>query len=459
MKIIIAGAGKVGYTVADSLSAEGHDLTVIDRDPNTITELSNNLDVICVEGNAANPETLEEAGAAEADLVLAATRSDETNMICGITARKLGSKHVIARIRDTAYLRQIGFLREALGLSVVVNPEYECAMEISRMLRFPGAIRVDTFSKGNLEVMEHRVATGGKLDGVAIKDVNHLFKTKVLIGVIKRGDDAVIPNGSFVLAPGDTLEITGEARELRRFFTATGQYKKPVRRVMIMGGGRIAVYLTKLILAEKSMKVTIVEADRARCDELCDELSNAGADVRIVCGDATKNDVLQEEGILATDAFVALTGDDGSNIITSMYAKHCNVGKIVVKVNREYYADILESAGLDSVVTPKVLIAEQLVRYVRAMSNSEGSSMETLYRLADGKAEALEFKVSAGAACVGVPLKTLRLKPNVLISAIVRGRKTIIPDGETVICPGDHAVVITKAGWLKDLDSIVEDAR
>lgn len=453
MKIIIAGAGKVGYTVADSLSAEGHDLTVIDRDPGTVTDLSNNLDVICVEGNAANPETLEEAGASEADLILAATRSDETNMVCGITARKLGTKHVIARIRDTAYLRQTEFLREALGLSVVVNPEYECAKEISRMLRFPGAIRVDNFSKGNLEVMEHRVTAGGKLDGVVIKDMNQLFKTRVLIGVIKRGNEAIIPNGSFRLAPGDTLEITGAAKDLRRFFVATGQYKKPVRSVMIMGGGRIAVYLTELLM-DCGMTVTIVESDRTRCDELCDEVPGA----RIVYGDATRNEVLLEEGIRTTDAFVALTGDDGSNIITSMYARHCAVGKIVVKVNREFYSDILDSAGLDSVVTPKVLIAEQLVRYVRAMSNSEGSSMETLYRLADGKAEALEFKVSKGSACVGVPLKTLRLKPNVLISSIVRGSRTIMPDGETVIMPGDHAVVITKAGWLKDLDSIVEDA-
>lgn len=454
MKIIIAGAGKVGFTVADSLSAEGHDLTVIDREEQIVTKLSNSLDVICVEGNAANPETLQEAGAADADLVLAATRSDETNMICGITARKLGAKHVIARIRDTAYLRQTEFLREALGLSVVVNPEYECAKEISRMLRFPGAIRVDTFSKGNLEVMEHRVAAGGPLDGLVIRDLNSAFGAKVLIGVVKRGGEAVIPNGSLKLLPGDVLEITGASKELRRFFVAAGEYKKPVRRVMIMGGGRIAVYLTKLLL-DAGMAVTIVENDRARCEELCIELGGA----RVVFGDGTSCDVLQEEGLLSCDAFVALTGDDGSNIISSMYAKRCGVGKIVIKVNREYYADILDSAGLDSVVTPKQLIAEQLVRYVRAMSNSEGSSMETLYRLADGKAEAMEFKVSAGSECVGVPLKTLRLRPNVLISAVVRGGVTIIPDGETVIEPGDHAVIITKAGWLKELDSIVEGAQ
>lgn len=452
MKIIIAGAGKIGYSVASILADEGHDITVIDNDSATINNLSNNLDVICVEGSATNSETLLEAGAADADLLMAATRSDETNMVCGMSARKLGTKHVIARIRDTAYLRQTEFLREALGLSVIVNPEYECAKEISRILRFPSAIRVDAFSKGSVEIMEHRVSSGGKLDGMQLKMLPQNFGAKVLVGVVERGGEAIIPNGDFTLRSGDLLSITGAAKELRKFFIATGQYKKPVRKVMIMGGGRIAVYLTRLLL-ESGMSVTVVEADQQRCDELCDLIPQAD----IIHGDATRSEVLLEEGIRTADAFVALTGDDGDNIITSMYAKHNEVSKIVVKVNREYYTEILDSAGLDSVVAPKTLVAQQLARYVRAMSNSMGSSMETLYRLADGKVEALEFKVAEGSACIGVPLKTLRLKPNIIISAIVRGNKTIIPGGDTEICAGDHAVVVTKAGWLKDLDAIVEE--
>lgn len=451
MKIIIAGAGKIGFSVASILSDEGHDITVIDNNPSTINNLSNNLDVICIEGSATNSETLREAGAADADLIMAAMRSDEMNMVCGISARKLGTKHVIARIRDTGYLRQTEFLREALGLSVIVNPELECAREISRILRFPSAIRVDAFSKGSAEIIEHRVIPGSKLDGMQLKDMLSAFNAKVLIGVVERGGEALIPNGNFTLQAGDLFSATGDTRELRRFFTAAGQYRKPVRSVMIMGGGRIAVHLSRL-LQDVGISVTIVEADRQRCDELCDLLPDA----RIIYGDATRGDILLEEGLKAADAFVALTGDDGDNIITSLYAKRCGVGKIVVKVNREYYSDILESSGLDSVVTPKTLISQQLARYVRAMSNSVGSSMETLYRLAEGKVEALEFKVAEGAACVGVPLKTLRLKPNILISAIVRGNRTIIPDGETVISPGDHAVIVTRSGWLKNLDSIVE---
>lgn len=454
MKIIIAGAGKIGHSVAEILSEEGHDITVIDRDPDTITLLSNTLDLICVEGSATSPETLLEAGAAQADLLLAATEQDEVNMVCGISARRLGTKHVIARVRDPQYLRQTEFLREALGLSITVNPEYECAKEISRILRFPSAVRVDAFSKGSVEIIEHRVQENGKLDGLQLKQLPQQFGAKVLVCVVERGHEAIIPNGDFVLRGGDRLNISGAAGELRRFFIAAGQYKKPVRRVMIMGGGRIAVYLSRMLL-DSGIAVTVVERLRERCDTLCDLIPKA----HIVCGDATRSDVLLEDGLASADAFVALTGDDGDNIITSMYARSCQVGKIVAKVNRNHFSDILESTGLDSIVTPKEIVAQQLARYVRAMSNSVGSSMETLYRLADGKVEALEFKVSDDSACVGIPLKDLRLKPNILISAIIRGSRSIIPDGDTRIFPGDHAIVVSSAGRLKDIDAIVEDER
>ncbi len=453
MKILIAGAGKIGHSVATILAQEGHDITVIDRDPEIVTLLSNTLDVICVEGSATNPETLREAGAAEADLLLAATEQDEVNMICGISARKLGTRHVVARVRDPEYLSQTEFLREALGLSVLLNPEYECAKEISRILHFPSAVRVDSFSKGSLEIIEYRVREGGRLDGIPLKQLQQQSGARVLIGVVERGGEALIPNGNFVLHPGDKLSITGTTNELRRFFIATGLYKKPVRRVIIMGGGRIAVYLTRLLL-ESGMDVTLIERSRERCDQLCDLIPKA----RVTWGDATRSDVLLEDGLNRADAFVALTGDDGDNIITSLYAKSCHVDKIVTKVNRDHYTEILESSGLECIVSPKDLIAQQLARYVRAMSNSRGSSMETMYRLADGKVEALEFKVREDAACVGVPLRDLRLKPNILVCAVIRGSHSIIPDGNTRIFPGDHAVVVTAAGRLNDIDAMVEES-
>ena len=453
MKIIIAGAGKVGHSVAALLAEEGHDITIIDRDPDTIQILSNSLDVICVEGSATNPDILREAGAEKADLLLAATEQDEVNMICGISARKLGTAHVIARVRDPEYLHQTEFLREALGLSVIVNPEYECAKEISRTLRFPGAVRVDAFSKGSLEIVEHKIPAGGKLEGVALKELVQRFGAKILVGVVERGKEAMIPNGNFVLQAGDRLSITGESRELRRFFTAIGQFKRPVRRVMIMGGGRSTVYLTR-ILQESGMEVTVVERDRERCDLLCDLIPQAN----VVCGDATRSDVLQEDGLSAADAFVALTGDDEDNIITSLFAMNCGVNMVIVKVNRDYLDDILDNVGLNTVVSPKEIVSQQLTRYVRAMSNSLGGSMETLYRLADGKVEALEFKVGPDSACVNIPLKDLKLRPNVLICALIRGNKSIIPDGNSRILPGDHAVIVTAAGKLQNIDAIIEES-
>lgn len=451
MKIIIAGAGKIGSSVARSLSAEGHDITIIDTDPDIIFHLSNELDVICVEGSATSSDTLVEAGVAEADLLMAATDMDELNMICGIAARKLGASHVIARVRDPQYLRQTEFLRETLGLSVLVNPEFECAKEISRILRFPGAVRVDAFSKGSLEIAELRVAKGSVLDGMALKDMSSTVRGKVLISLVERGHEAIIPNGSFVMQADDMLSITGSAKELRRFFIAAGQYRKPVKNVMIMGGGRVAVYLAR-ILNETGIDTTIIEKDRERCDALCDLVPKAN----IVHGDATRSDVLLEEGLRSADAFVALTGEDGDNIITSMYARGFGTGKIVTKVNREHFSDILEASGLDSIVNAKDIVAEQLTRYVRALHDSiDSSSVETLYTLANGQAEAMEFKVGSGAKCTGVRLRDMKLRPNVLIAALIRGKEAIVPDGNSQILAGDHAVVVAPAGTLKDIDSIL----
>jgi trk system potassium uptake protein TrkA len=307
-----------------------------------------------------------------------------------------------------------------------------------------------TFSKGSVEIVEHRIPEGGALAGMKLSDMSRRFKSRVLVALVDRGGRPLIPNGDTVLLAGDRLSITGSTDDLRKFFHEIGEYKKPVRRVMIMGGGRTAVYLTRM-LQESGIDVTIVERSRARCDELCDAVPKA----HVVCGDCTHADVLLEDGILAADGFVSLSGDDGDNIITSLYARSCHVGKIVTTVNREHFAQILFEAGLDSVVAPKELVAQQLARYVRALGNSPDSSVEMLYRLAGGSVEVLEFCVREGAACTLQPLSELKLRPDVLIVALIRGNKSIRPDGSTRILPGDHAVVVT-AHKLGSLDDILE---
>ena len=454
MKIIIAGAGKVGTGIAQNLEAEGHDITLVDRDSETIEHVSNELDVICCLGSATNPDTLREAGAENADILLAATDSDEANMICALAARRLGTKYIVARIRDPEYLSQREFLREAIGLSVIINPEYECAREISRVLRFPNAVRVENFSKGRAEILDYRIPEGSPLNGLSLLEVGRRFGAKVLVTVVERGTEALIPHGDFTLRSGDKLSLMGEGKEIRRFFAAVGQKGKRVKNVIIMGGSRTSVYLAEL-LEESGIAVTVLDRSREHCNELCDLIPHA----RIICGDGTRDEVLLEEGIRGADAFVALTSDDGDNIVTAMYAKRLGVPKAVVKVELRHFSDMLDGDS-DTMVSPREIVSQQIVGFVRAISNSAAwGSIETIHKLAGGKIEALEFKVGDEANCIGIPLRELRPRKGLLISAVTRGDKTLIPDGSTVIESGDHAVVVAPAGMLKDINDIMGGER
>jgi len=451
MKIVIAGYGRIGGALAEVLCREGHDVSVIDIDTETIDNASGETDVICIVGSATDPDVLREAGAEHADLLIAATEKDEVNMVCSIAAKKLGTRHVIARVRDPQYLGKTAFLQDAFGISILVNPEYECAKEISRVLRFPGAARVDTFSRGSIEIAEHSVPANSPLEGMALKDISGRFGTKILVGLVERDGEAIIPNGAFVIGVGDRLSLTGTAAELRRFFYSIGAYKKPVKSVMIMGGGRISVYLTRL-LSESGIRVSIIEENRERCETLCELLPEA----RIICGDAARSSVLLEENIQEKDAFAALTEDDGNNIITSIYARNLGVWKTVIQVNHEHFAEMLSYSDQDYLITPKEVVVQIITRYVRAISNSAGcSTMETLYKLGAGDAEAVEFIVDENVSFTGKKLRDLHLKQDVLISAIIRGNKSITPDGSAEILAGDHVVVVSTAGWLKNINDIV----
>lgn len=451
MKIIIAGAGGVGTGIARSLEAEGHDITLIDRDEQAVTRASNEMDVICVQGTASNPETLREAGADEADILIAVTDRDEVNLICALAGRRLGAGHIIARVRDPEYLSQMDFLREAFGISLVVNPEYECAREISRVLRFPAAVRVETFAEGGAEIVECRLGEDSPLDGMSLRDAARHSGAKVLVCVAERGEEVLIPKGDFILRRGDRLGLMGEAGELRRFISHAGGEKRRIRNVMIMGGSRTAVFLAQL-LKEDGIAVTVFERDKARCEELCDLIPDA----RIINGDATKDEVLLEEGVRAADAFVALTGDDGDNIVTAMYAKRCGVPKTVVKVNMRHFSGMLDD-GTETMVTPKDIVRDQITSYVRAIGNSaEWGNIETLHKLAGGRIEATEFRVGPGAACVGIPLKDLRMRGDVLFSAITSSGTTRIPDGSSIVREGDSVVIVAPAERVKDINDIME---
>ena len=450
MNIIIAGAGQVGVRIAQLLESEGHDITLIDRDPGIIETASNEMDVICCLGSATSRDMLDQAGAGRADILIAITDSDEANMISALIARRLGSKYTVARIRDPEYLPQREFLRETIGLSVIINPEYECAGEISRVLRFPNAVRAEVFSKGSAKILEYCIPEGSPLNGMSLKDCSSRFGSEVLNAAVERGDETQIPEGDFVLRTGDKLSMIGEERELRRFLSATGQNENRVKNVLIMGGSRTGVYLARL-LEEDGISVSVLERSEARCNELCDLIPHAS----IICGDGTHDEVLLEEGIRGADAFVTLTDDDGDNIVTAMYAKRCGVPKTVVMVKHRHFSDMLDGSS-DTMVIPKEIVSRQIVGFVRAISNSAGrSSIETIHKLAGGRIEAMEFKVGDGAGCIGLPLNEIRVRRGVRIGAIIRGEKTLLPGGSAVIESGDHVVVVAPAGMLKDINDII----
>jgi len=450
MKTVVVGAGRIGAAVAKSLALEGQDVTIVDNDPSVIDSVTNSIDIIGVSGSATSYETLTEAGVADADLLVAATDGDEINMVCGICARKLGTDRVIARIRDPQYLNQEEFLKQSIGLSAILNPEYECAKDISRILRFPSAVRVEEFSNGRLESVVFQVSESSALCSRYLKELPLAIGSEVLVCAARHsGKGAVIPNGNFKIEAGDTLCVTGKAKELRKFFVKAGQYKHPVKNVMIAGGSRTAVYLTRMLL-EDGAKITIIERNRERCDELTELVPEA----TIVCGDITDSAVLLEEGAAAADAFVALTGDDDDNIISSLYAKHCSVGTVITKVMREGLSAIFNSVGLDRIIIPTDIIAAQITCYARSMSDSKGGSMESLYRIADGEVEIMEFNVAEDSRLIGTPLKELKFKPNTLISAVIRGKLSSIANGGTIVNGGDRVVVVASAGVIDVLDDI-----
>lgn len=440
----------MGFTLAEQLSKEDHDVTIVDTDFDTLKKSSDTLDVMCIKGNGASVSALEEAGAATADVVIAATNMDETNMVCCLTAKRLGAKFVIARIRNAEYLNGQDSLKEELGIDMIINPEYATAIEISRLLRFSTAANIETFCGGRVELVGFRLQEDDFLVGKTLGSLSHKLRDlPILFCAIERNQDVFIPNGTSELMSGDLVYVVGEPYGVSSFLKSLGRYAHKIRNVFITGGGRITHYLATM-MDKIGQAAKIVELDEDRCRYLAEVLPKA----LIIHGDGTDQDLLEAEDMQNHDAFVALTGRDEYNLIVSLYAMQQGVPKVVAKSNRQNYISIARSVGLDSVLSPKQITANQILQVVRGLRNSKGSIMQSLYRIAGDRAEAMEFVVNNTTRNLGIPLKELKLKKGVLIAVIIHHNRIIIPEGSSVISEGDTVIIVSRDSGILDINDI-----
>lgn len=449
MDILIAGAGKVGLTLARLLAAEGHDITIIDLNRTVLEEATEQFDAMAVCGNCASKDVLLQAGVENAELVIAATNADEVNLLCCMTAHGINQKvHTIARIRNPEYAEQVMTMPEVFPLSMTVNPENQAAVEIERLLKYPGFLRRDTFAKGRVEIVELRIDGNSKLKDVTLSELSATVRCKVLVCAVLRQGAAVAPSGNFVLRQGDRIFVTAPTDTLTELLKNLGIITRPVRKVMICGGGRVSFYLARL-LEKDGIKVHLIDRDRERCVHLAGLLKNTS----VICGDCSSQGLLDSQGIDQIDALASLTGVDETNMITSLFGNSREVPQIITKLSRGESA-ITDALPLGSIICPKDLCSNSIVRYVRAMQNQTGAAV-SVHTIADGQVEAVEFLVDGAAKNCGVPLKKLKLKNNVLIASITRGAKTQIPGGDSSFDEGDTVVVVTSGrGVLQNFNDI-----
>lgn len=450
MQIIIVGCGNVGATLTEQLSKEGHNITVIDVDGNAVEKVANQYDVMGIVGNGASLAVQNEAGIEDADLMIAVTTSDELNLLCCLIAKKAGDCKTIARVRNPVYNKEVAFIKGELGLSMVINPEYAAACEISRLLKFPSAIKVDIFAKGRIELLKCKLGEGSVLHGRPLTYISGGLGCEVLICAVERGEEVFIPDGSFELREKDIITVVASSRNANEFFRKIGMTMNRIKSCIIVGGGETTYYLAKQLLP-MGVGIKIIEQSKERCNELSELLPQA----MIIHGDGTDRNLLDEEGLPRIHAFVSWTSLDEENIMLSLYAKSVSKAKTITKVHRISYDEIIDSLDLGSVLYPKNITAEYILQYVRAMQNSIGSNVETLYRLIENKVEALEFRVNEQSELVGVPLKELRLKDNLLIACINRKGIIITPGGQDSIMLGDTVVVVTTNQGFHDLKDIL----
>lgn len=452
MKIVIVGCGKLGVMLVDYLCKEGHDVTVIDQNPGVISSISDTYDVLGVVGNGATFATLKDGGVAEADLLIASTGSDELNLLCCLIARRLGNCQTIGRVRTVAYNSEISYFKQELGLALVVNPEEKTAREIARLLRYPSANLIDSFANGNVELLKFKIGKNCPLVNMSIAEISSKYKFDVLFCVIEGENSIEIPNGNSVLKEGDFVSFLSTPTNATAFFRKIGESVGQVKSVLIVGGGAIALYLGK-ILEDNNIAVKIIEKNEARCRVLAEELPYAN----IINGDGLDRDLLIEEGLSTCGAFVPLTNNDEENVIMSLYGKTASKAKIITKLSRMKIDDVVKSLDLDCFISPKFLSSQKILKHVRAMQNSVGSNVQSLYYLADEKVEALEFEINDDSPVANIPLNKLNLKPNVIIGAITRGTEMIVPRGDDIIQPSDNVIVVTSNKGFHDIADILKD--
>lgn len=449
MNIIISGLGAVGMTLMYQLSKEGHDVVVIDSNSQKVEEAINACDVKGVIGNCASSEVLKEARVGSAELLIASTSDDELNILCCIIANKLGVKKTIARASKPEYLEL--FKSEGdLGLSLMVNPQHEAAMEISRMLRFPSAISVNHFSGGKVELVEFRVSSDSALVGICLKDLGKSFKAKVLICAVQRDGKAIIPTGDFVIQAEDRLFLTATTRNISSFFRQLG-WNKPARDVIIVGGSRTCFYLCEE-LERAGIHAKVIEKNKKRCSSLSDSLDKT----EIICGDGTDQQLLVDEGLDRTDAFVALSSLDEQNIIMSMFASSRGVPKVITKIDQLGYYDMLQKSGIYSAVSTKNSTADQIVRFVRIIGNNDSDSVQRIFQIIDDSTEVLEFKATETFKKFGVAIQNMSLKKHLLVAGIIRGGVLITPTGQDTIEKDDNVIIVTKDDTLSNLNDILD---
>lgn len=454
MRIIIVGCGKVGRTIAEQLNEEGHEITVIDLRADVVHDVVEDLDIMGIVGNGSTYSVLMEAGVEEADLLIAVAASDELNLLCCLIARKAGGCHTIARVRNPEYNQEVGFIKEELGLSMSVNPDRAAALEIARVLRFPFATKIDTFAKGKVDMVQLPIAKDSVLNGVKLADLSTKIKCKVLVCAIERGKEILIPSGNVVLHDGDKILVVAAEKQADLFFKQAGIKGNRVKNIMIVGGSRIAFYLAKE-LVRSGIKVKIIEKDKNRCQQLSELIPQA----LIICGDGSDQNVLLEEGLAHAEAFASLTNLDEENILLSLYAGQKSNAKLITKINRVTFEEVVNTMPIGSIIYPKYITAYNILRYVRAMQNSFGSNVETLYKIIHNKVEALEFRVRENSSLVGIPLKELKLKDNLLVGYINRNGTVFIPNGQDTIQVGDTVIIVTTNTGLNDLSDILKTER